>query len=119
MPAEIKVAERPTTVDAVFKTPKETWQFVSIPDEDVTGKAHPSIWLNKVEFTAGQTYQVPPAVAEYVKGRLKAFNKSVTRLFSPRVDMEALNNVSVGTTAGTAPSGDRPSFIDASKVNTQ
>ena len=118
MPAEAKIVERPTTVQDVLKTPKDTWQYVVIPDEDVTGKKHPSIWLNKIEFVAGQTYQIPVPIAEYVKGRLKAFNKSVTRLFSPRADIESLNQVSVGTTAGAAPSGDRPSFVDASKVVT-
>ncbi len=97
---------------------KETWQFVTIPDEDVTGKSHPSIWLNKMEFQKGQTYQVPPQVAEYVNGRLKAFNRSVTRLFSPMVDRIALNDVAVGTTAPSAPSGDRPGYVDASTIRT-
>lgn len=118
MPTEAKVVERPTTVQDVLKTPKETWQYVVIPDEDVTGKKHPSIWLNKIEFAAGQTYQIPVPIADYVKGRLKAFNRSVTRLFSPKADMEALTHVSIGTTAGSAPSGDRPTFVDASKVIT-
>lgn len=111
------VVAKPTPVDP-WHTSKETWQFVSIPDEDVTGKAYPSIWLNKIEFRKGETYQVPPQVAEYVTGRVKAYNRSVTRLFSPMVDRVALNDVSVGTTSPVTPSGHRPGYIDASQVNT-
>lgn len=106
-----------TPVDP-WLTPKETWQFVVIPEEDVTGKTHPSIWLNKMEFVKGQTYQVPPQVAEYVNGRLKAFNRSITRLFSSQVDRVALNDVSVGTTSPSTPSGDKPGYVDASRINT-
>lgn len=109
---------KPTAPLDPWLTPKETWSYVTIPDEDVTGKAYPSIWLNKMEFLRGETYQVPPVVAEYVNGRLKAFNRSVTRLFSPNVDRVALNEVSVGTTSPHAPSGDRPGYVDATRINT-
>lgn len=101
-----------------WKSSKETWSYVTIPDEDPTGLKFPSIGLNKIEFRAGETYQVPPAVAEYVKGRIKAFNKSVTRLFSSQCDRVALNEVAVGTSAPMAPSGERPGFVDASTINT-
>jgi hypothetical protein len=118
MPTETKATERPTTVDAVLKTPKETWQFVTIPDEDTTGKKHPSIWLNKIEFKAGSTYQLPVPLSDYVKDRLKAFNRSVIRLFNGRADMESLNQVSIGSTSGVTPSGDRPGFVDAAGITT-
>lgn len=107
-----------TPVDP-FDTPKETWQYVAIPEVDVTDKKHPSIWLNKMEFLPGQDYHVPPPVAAYIKDRLRAFNRSVTRLFSPSVDRIALNDVSVGTTAGTTPSGHRPGYVDATGITTQ
>jgi hypothetical protein len=106
------------TVAELFRTPQETWQYVTIPDEDPTGLKFPSIGLNKIEFQAGNTYHVPLAIAGYVTDRVKAFNKSVTRLFSPQVDRKALNDVAVGTTAPMAPSGDRPGFVDASKIST-
>lgn len=111
------VKDAPVAFDP-WKSSKETWQFVTVPDEDPTGLKFPSIGLNKIEFRAGETYQVPPAVAEYVKGRIKAFNKSVTRLFSSQIDRTALNDVSVGTTSPMAPSGERPGFTDASKIST-
>ena|SRR5580692_8464326 len=101
-----------------WKSAKETWQFVSVPDEDVTGKKYPSIWLNKMEFRSGESYNLPPQIAEYVKDRVKAFNRSVTRLFSPMVDRIALNDVAVGTTSPATPSGDRPAYIDAARVTT-
>jgi hypothetical protein len=107
-----------TQVDP-WKTSKETWQYVTIPDEDVTGKTYPSIWLHKTEFKPAKTYHVPPQVAEYVNGRVKAYNRSVTRLFSPMVDRVALNDVSVGTTSPAAPSGYRPGYVDATAIQTQ
>jgi hypothetical protein len=110
-----KVATAP--VDP-WTTSKETWLFVTTPEEDLTGQKFPSIWLNKTEFKAGNTFQVPPQVAEYLNGRIKAYNHSVTRLFSSKVDMRALNDVAVGTSAPMAPSGDKPGYIDASKINT-
>lgn len=92
---------------------KATWQYVTIPEEDATGKGYPQITLNKISFEAGQTYHVPPQVAQFVNERIKAFNKSVVRLFNPRADMEALRVVPVGS----APGGST-SYVDASKINT-
>ena len=117
MPSQV-TEKKPSTVQDFFQTPKETWQYVAIPDEDPTGLKFPSIGLNKIEFRAGETYHVPQVIAAYVTERVKAFNKSVTRLFSPQVDRKALNDVAVGTTAPMAPSGDRPGFVDASTIST-
>jgi hypothetical protein len=118
MAIEKKTIAQGQTVNELFETPKETWQYVTIPEEDPTGLGFPSIGLNKIEFRAGRTYQLPVAIAAYVNERVKAFNRSVTRLFSPQIDRKALNDVAVGTTAPMAPSGDRPGFVDASKINT-
>lgn len=117
MAAIEKATKAPESFDP-WKTSKETWQYVTIPEEDPTGLKFPSIGLNKIEFRAGQTYHVPPTVAEYVKDRVKAFNRSVTRLFSPVTDKAALRDVAVGTTAPMAPSGERPGFVDASTITT-
>lgn len=113
--AEIKKA--PEAFDP-WKTPKESWQYVTVPEEDATGLKYPPIGLNKIEFKAGETYHVPQAIAAYVTERIKAYNKSVVRLFSPAVDRAALREVAVGTTAPMTPSGDRPGFVDASTVKT-
>lgn len=99
-------------------TPKEAWVHVTIPEEDPTGLKFPSIGLNKIEFRAGQTYNLPPSIAAFVTDRVRAFNRSVTRLFSPQIDRKALNDVSVGTTSPVAPSGERPGFVDASSITT-
>lgn len=101
-----------------WKTPKESWLYVTVPEEDPTGLKFPSIGLNKIEFRAGETYHVPQAIAAFVTERIKAFNKSVVRLFSPQVDRVALREVAVGTTAPMTPSGDRPGFVDASSIKT-
>lgn len=109
--AELKKAVA-TPVDP-WETDKSTWQYVTIPDEDVTGKEYPAITLNKISFLAGHSYQVPPAVKQYVDDRIKAYNKSVTRLFNPRVDMEALRVVP----AGSAPAG-TTAYVDATQIQT-
>ena len=118
--AEIKKpsTDIPRTVQEVFNTPKETWQYVTVPEEDATGLVFPSIGLNKIEFKAGQTYHVPKVIAAYVTERVKVASKAVTRLFSPVVDRVALREVAVGTTAPMTPSGDRPGFVDASTITT-
>jgi hypothetical protein len=110
--------EKATPVNDPWKSPKETWQYVTVPDVDLTDRKYPSIWLNKIEFQPGETYHIPPAVAEFVTGRIKAYNRSVTRLFSPTRDYAAENAVSVGTTAGATPAGHRPSFVDGASINT-
>lgn len=110
--ADIKKPVATTSVDP-WETDKATWQFVTIDEQDVTGKDYPTIWLNKLAFKAGQTYQVPGPVAQYLKDRIKAYNQSVVRLFNPRVDMDALRVVPVGS----APAGPT-SYVDATKITT-
>ena len=114
------MAETKKTVEAFdpWKTPKESWQYVTIPEEDATGLKHPSIRFNKDEYKAGETYLVPQAVAASIKERLQAFSRSVVRLFSPNVDRLAQQQVSVGTAAPMAPSGERPGYVDASTIRT-
>jgi len=111
------VTAKPEPVDP-WSTDKATWQFVTIPDRDLTDQKYPPIWLNKIEFQSGQTYSVPPPVAQYLNDRIRAYNRSVTRLFSPARDMDAVNAQSVGTQAGPAPSGYRPAPVDASNITT-
>lgn len=101
-----------------WETSKETWQYVTLPDEDPTGLKFPTITLNKISFSAGQTYHVPPPVAEFVKERIKAFNRSVVRLFQPGVDRKALQEVAVGSAVPMAPSGERPGYVDANQIKT-
>lgn len=110
-------AVAPKTPVDPWQTSKETWQYVTIPEEDATGVKFPSISLNKTTFYPGETYQVPPQVAAYVVDRIKTYNKSTVRLFSGRADIASLNQVSVGT-ANITPSGDKLSFVDATKITT-
>lgn len=96
-----------------WSTPKETWVYVTVPEEEPTGNRFPTIWLNKISFEAGHTYHIPTAVASYLNERIRVYNRSVIRLFQPGVDKEALRVVPVGS----APSGDRTLVTDASNVN--
>lgn len=105
-------AKKPVAFDP-WTTPKETWKYITIPDEDPTGKKFPTIMLNKISFSAGETYHLPVAVADHVNDRVKVFNRSVMRLFNPNVDMDALTKVSAGSASGAS-----VNYVDASKVTT-
>lgn len=80
-----------------WKSNKETWQYVTIPDEDPLGKKFPGIGLNHEKYEAAQTYLVPPQVAEFIKERVKVFNRSCIRLLQPNADMKSIGEVSVGS----------------------
>lgn len=82
-----------------WKTPQETWQFVTVPEEDPLGKAFPTIRLNKEAYSAGQTYKLPVAVAAYVNDRIKVFNKSCVRLLQPEMAQEGIIRTSDGSAA--------------------
>lgn len=80
-----------------WQTDKETWEYISIPEENALGYKHESIGLNEHKFDAGKTYLVPPEVATYVRERLKVYARSVVRTLQPNRDTVAENAVSVGT----------------------
>lgn len=70
---------------------------MSVPAENALGNAHDNISLNRHLFEAGQTYKVPPQVAETVRDRIKVYNRSCVRLLQPRRDYESENAVSIGS----------------------
>jgi hypothetical protein len=82
----------PVNVPA-WETPKETWEYVSVPEEDALGKTFPRVTLSgphtEHAFEAGQTYHVPAQVAEYVKDRIKVFNRGCVRLIQSNLDTKA------------------------------
>lgn len=99
-------------VDA-WETPKETWVYVTIPDEDPLGKEFPHVSLNKHIFEAGKSYNVPSQVAEYVNDRIKVFNRSCIRLLQPNRDM-----VAVKDSAMNGGFGGSIQAVDASAIQT-
>jgi len=80
-----------------WKSDQETWQYVTLPDEDPLGKKFPNIGLNANTYKGGETYLVPPQVADYIKDRIKVFNRSCIRLLQPNADMKSINEVSAGS----------------------
>ena len=97
MPTFQKETEkRPTTVTELYGTPKETWQYVTLPDEDPLGKKFATIRLNKEVFEAGQTYNVPPQIADYLKERIKVFNRSCVRLLQPDMAQDGIVRTAEG-----------------------
>jgi hypothetical protein len=94
-----EVEKRPTTITELYATPKESWEYISIPEEDPLGKRFAAIRLNKEVFEAGQTYQVPAPIASYVKDRIKAFNRSCVRLFQPDMAQDGIVRTADGASA--------------------
>lgn len=107
---------RPKPVD-VWETPQETWEFVTLPDEDPLGKGFPTISLNKDTFEPGKKYLVPPQVASYINERIKVFNRSCVRLLQPNADMKSIGEVNVGS-AHTNVAGHRAVAIDGTGIQT-
>lgn len=108
--AEIKVTKpaQGLTQTQAWESPKETWQYVNIPDEDPLGKKFATISMNSHKFEAGRTYQLPAPVAVYVLDRIKQYNKACVRVLQPNVDLKSLNEVAVGSQtpqAGTVVDG--------------
>jgi hypothetical protein len=110
----VKTAKDKAQPDA-WLSPQETWEFVTVPDEDPLGKGFPDISLNKHVFSAGETYNVPKQVADYIKDRIKVFNRSCVRLLQPNRDIAAENAVYFGSKTASQV-GSHP--VDASGIST-
>lgn len=87
-----KVEVKSAQVNA-WETPKETWEYVTVPEEDALGKEFPRVTLSgphtEHAFEAGETYHVPAQVADYVKDRIKVFNRGCVRLIQSNLDTGA------------------------------
>jgi len=94
-----EVEKRLTTIPELYATSRESWQYVTIPEEDPLGKGFPTIHLNKEAFEAGQTYQVPPQIAKYVTDRIKIFNRSCVRLLQPDMAQDGIDRTADGASA--------------------
>lgn len=112
-----KAADAKRKVVDPYDTPKETWQFVTVPDEDPLGKKFPNISLNKDVFEAGQTYKLPLQVVAYIQDRVKTFNRSCVRLLQPNADLKSINEVNAGTTNNSV-AGRAAVAIDGSQIQT-
>jgi hypothetical protein len=94
-----EVEKRPTTITEFYATPKESWQYVTIPEEDPLGKHFPTIFLNKEAFHAGETYNLPAQIATFVKDRIKIFNRSCVRLLQPDMAQDGIIRTAEGASA--------------------
>jgi hypothetical protein len=100
MPTLVKeVSKRPTTIAELYETPKETWQHVTIPEDDPLGKPFPTIHLNKEAFKPGETYNLPVQIASFVKERIKVFNRSCVRLLQPDMAQDGIVRTADGAAA--------------------
>jgi len=91
------------TMADLYKTDKATWEYISVPEENVLGEVHADIVINTERFRAGQTYLVPKLVAETVRERLKTYQRSCMRIMSPKKDTAAEQAVAVGSANATVP----------------
>lgn len=72
-----------------WDTPKDTWENVHVPKENVLGEPHDTMSINNHVFEPGQTYLVPPKIAETLKERLSTYNRGIRRRLMPNRDFEA------------------------------
>jgi hypothetical protein len=98
-----------------WTTDESTWQYVTIPDEDPLGKEYCKVSLNKHVFEAGQTYKVPPQVADYVRDRVKVYNRSCVRLLQPNRDIVSERQVAFGSSSASQIGAQA---VDASNIST-
>lgn len=74
---------------------KSTYEYVTIPDVDMFGVPHHSIWLNMDEYKPG-THLVSPTIAGELRRILKAFNDGQIRLIRPTADPRATATLNKG-----------------------
>jgi len=85
----------------VWDSPKDTWEYITIPAENAIGETHAPVTNNRHKFEAGNTYLVPPAVAEDVRDRLKVYAKASVRVLQPKRDYDAERKVSTYGSSGS------------------
>lgn len=98
-----------------WDTPKDNWEYISIPEEDAIGRKHATVSNNNRNFEAGKTYLVPPAVAVDVRERLKIFNRECVRILQPKRDYKSEQQVDkfgTGSAAGIGVQSVDPSTIN-------
>src|SRR6185312_14144263 len=88
---EVKLT--PSTWIDPWTTPQDDWEYFSVPEKDIFGKAHPGFSLNRHEFKPGQRYLVPPEVARTLQERSDVFNKYTARLLQDTIDYDAIRAV--------------------------
>ena len=71
-----------------WQSDRTDWQWITIPEENAIGQEHATVSVNDHEFLAGQTYQVPPKIAETVRERLRVYTKACVRILQPKRDVD-------------------------------
>lgn len=86
-----------------WETSQDTWQYVTIPEDNPLGHKFPTIRLNKYNFEPGQTYKVPVPVAATVNDRIKVYNRSCVRLLQPEMAQPGIVKNADGSMSTVAP----------------
>jgi len=76
---------------------QSTWEYVTIPEENALGERHDSMSINNHVFAPGQTYKVPPKIAETLRDRLKVYARACVRILQPKRDVDAERRVAIGS----------------------
>lgn len=105
---DIKAKVATAKVDP-WETPKETWEYITIPKETALGDPHDDLSINQRKFEAGKKYLVPKEVAEFLTERLFIYNKECVRRLQPTRDYASERAVSYGSAIAAQP-------IDASTI---
>jgi len=80
-----------------WDTDQSTWEYITIPEENALGTKHDSMSVNNHVFVPGQTYKVPPKIAETLRDRLKVYARACVRILQPKRDVDAERRVAIGS----------------------
>ena len=79
-----------------WETPVESWEYVTIPEENALGYPHDKIGINEKSFGPG-THHVPAKVAETIRDRVTVYNKAVIRTLQPNREQDAQKIAGIGS----------------------
>lgn len=99
---------KPERMNVWASAPKNEWEYVTIPAEDLHGYSHPSIGINHDIFEAGQTYFVPPILAGEIRRIMDRHQIEQIALLQPKRRQKALRDLAGAqgaTRVGTAAAG--------------
>jgi hypothetical protein len=83
-----------------WDTPKDTWQYVTIPERDIYDHPFGNISVNEHVFKAGAKHYVPAEVADEVNRIMKAHEEYLLQLLQPRKRRAVLAQINKNSGGG-------------------
>lgn len=83
-----------------FATPKDKWQYITIPEKDIYDHPFGSLAINEHVFEAGMKHFVPPDIAKELQRLITTREAYLMQLLQPRKRAAVLAQVNKNS-AGT------------------